>query len=892
MAYVEKMVNMKRAKSWWMLPALCLSACADPSSGSGGTELPEIRAATAQLVRAEGCTDLLSEIQADAVARVDQVAEALRDPANRQGAGYDGIGSAFPATVGGVGSSVANPTMAAPRGPIDAPTGQPGFATGGDDSGENADPQAPVEAPLPDANAATEEVTGPKGYSETNRQVAEVDEADIVKVDEDGRALYVLHGDRLIVLRSWPAEESEVRSELKLSIGLGARPYEMFVKDGRVAVFSSVQDSQALRMAGGDRDDKILPATTPASCPGCGDDDRSFTKLTLIDASGDKPQIRRELFFDGTYLSSRRYDDRIRAVIRGGFKAPRLYEPAIEYYDPWGQAQPQAVVDEQIDAWRERTIASILDTTLDQWLPTSLERLGERLQPLQRDCASYYIPSPGMVSYGMTHVVEVALDDDEGPLSGAVVLGDAALVYSNTSALVVAQSDYRGRLDGMAQERTVLHRFELGEAGGVQYGASGYVSGHLLNQFSMDVQQDLLRVTTVEQRWDEESGESVTDNRLRVLRAEGTELELIGETKNLGKPREVIHSTRFVGDLAYVVTFERIDPLVVVSLKDPEAPKVLGKVEIPGFSTYMHPLDEGHLLTIGEFVDPQNGGNRALQLQIFDVTDPTAPRKAESYLFPTGGNSIAAQEHKAFTFFPEQDLLAFPYVDWQHTRSTLEVFRVSTEDGFERLGAVDHLGLFENCYDYPDDVGSFDVPPIDMVTFPPDADPAMVEQYRRRNAFYACPGQGVRRGVFIDDFIYSLSYGGVLVHKVGDLTVDSSERDAVARIDLQRPLYPDWTGNDGFWGFPIPAPPAFAGGSTPTNSSGMPATAPVDVDVASDVGEMSAAPAEPVDGGVDGGVNGGVVDAGLSMPPMPPMPMAGTMEPLPMDADAGMNIEP
>lgn len=878
-----------------MLPALCLGACVSERGTQGGQEVPEIRAATAQLVRAQSCDDLLGEIQADAIARVDQLAQALRDPdqgvvstASRGEGATDTPGSAVgaPLPIAPAG----NPAVSAPQsaGPGD-PGSNGGFA--GEDGAEEAAPTERV-AVEPDPGAATEEVEGPEGYSETNRQVAEIDEADIVKVDEEGRAVYLLHGDRLLILKSWPADESEVRSELKLSTGLGARPYEMFVKDGRVAVFSAVEDSQVLRAASSE-DDSSLPVPARNTCFGCSYHDSSFTKVTLIDASGDAPEITRELFFDGVYVSSRRYDDRLRAVIRGGFKAPRLYEPSIEYRDPWGKLQPQAVIDDQIDAWKERTVASILATTLDDWLPNALERKEDELSPLARNCESYYIPAPGMVSYGMTSVVELSLTDDEGPIGGAVVLGDAALVYSNASALVVAHGDYGRRFQQQSEqpgERTILHWFELGEEGGVDYGASGYVAGHVLNQFSMDVQDDLLRVTTVERRWDVEDDESRTDNRLRVLRAEGTELSVIGESRNLGKPNEEIRSTRFVGDLAYVVTFERIDPLVVVSLEDPEAPEVLGEVEIPGFSTYMHPLDEGHLLTIGEFVDPQNGGNRALQLQIFDVTDPTAPRKAESYLFPTGGNSLASQEHKAFTFYDEQSLLAFPYVDWNTARSTLEVFRVSAEKGFTRLGAVDHSRLFENCYRWPEDAGDseFGITPNAMADFPPDVDPAVIEEQMRFNAFHACPGQGVRRGLFIDDYVWSFSYGGVLVHSLEELAEDSSAQDAIARIDLERPLYSDWTGNGGFGGFED-----FGGGfAIPDTMPGFAAPQPASPPVMMGTGTPATSAPEPEPAAVDGGVDSGVDIGAEPVPVMEADPTPDTMDmAMDMAMDAGVAEE-
>ena len=873
----------KWTSPWAVASVLCLVACGDGGAEEEALAVPEIRALTAQLVKAESCEDLLSEIQADAVSRVDELAELLkngeqgnsfpRGPAITSPSGMPGAGlGSVPVMAPSVAGADPVAQSAAPA----APTPGAANPSGGDGDDQGTDEIAVADTP--DPNEATEEVAGPSGYADTNRQVAEVDEADLVKVDRDGRFIYLLHGDRLEVLKSWPVDEAAVEHEVVLTDGLGGQPYEMFVKDGRAVVFSAVSDSSSLRALG--QDSERVQAPTPASsaCFDCGYSDRSFTKVTVVDATGDQPQVSRELYFDGVYVSSRRYDERVRAVIRGGFKAPTLYNPVIEYTDPWGKRYEQEVIDAQIAAFRERTVASILATELDDWLPQAVERVDDELVALERDCANYYIPAPGLVSYGMTSVVEFSMAADDGPIGGAMVLGNADEVYSNATTLVVAHRDYRYGANGESGERTVLHQFALGAEGGVNYEASGFVSGRILNQFSMDVRADVLRVTTVEEGWDQEQQQNTTDNRLRTFRVKGKELELLGETPNLGKPNELIQSTRFVDDMAYVVTYERIDPLVVVSLKEPKNPRVLGKVEIPGFSTYMHPLDDGHLLTIGEFVDPQDGGNRALQLQIFDVSDPTDPQQQESYVFSTGGNSLASQEHKAFNYYADKGLLAFPYVDWNGSRSTLEVFRVSLDDGFTRLGSIDHVAMFENCYRYPEGVERGDIPPrAPMAPLPQGADEVdeqLRERIERQNLFYACPDRSVRRGVFVDEYVWSFSGGGALAHRIEDLSLDSDADDAVARIDLFRPLYTDWSGDSGGWdGAP------FGGGirigitaSPPQNVMSPPVP-----DVMPEVG--NGAP-KAIDGGVGDTVEQGMMPTATEM--------AGTAND---DVDAGVPSE-
>ena len=116
------------------------------------------------------------------------------------------------------------------------------------------------------------------------------------------------------------------------------------------------------------------------------------------------------------------------------------------------------------------------------------------------------------------------------------------------------------------------------------------------------------------------------ERALAVLRQTGDELVQIGQVGGLGKGEE-IQGVRFIGGVGYVVTFRQTDPLFVLDLSDPAHIVVQGEVEIPGFSTYMHPLDADHLLTIGRDIDPVSGQDLGMALQIFDVSNPAAPTR-------------------------------------------------------------------------------------------------------------------------------------------------------------------------------------------------------------------------------------------------------------------------
>lgn len=294
---------------------------------------------------------------------------------------------------------------------------------------------------------------------------------------------------------------------------------------------------------------------------------------------------------------------------------------------------------------------------------------------------------------------------------------------------------------------THLHKFDLlRDPANPTYVASGTVVGGVLNQFSLDEHNGRLRVATTDERANTD-WESSRVNHVFILGQAGDLLEVVGSIENLA-PGERIYSARFLGDKGYVVTFRQVDPLFALDLADPTNPQVLGELKIPGFSEYMHPLDDTHLLTIGQSED------RNLALQIFDVTNPAQPVQAHVYSF-TGadgyGYSEAQSNHKAFTYFASRKLLAFPFVSYasQGMRSSLELFRIDVAEGIQPVGSIDHSPLF-----------------------------GPEEQSGYCGGFY---GVQVRRGVFMDDFVYSISYAGVMAHDTRDLATP------IATLPLEAP---------------------------------------------------------------------------------------------------------
>jgi uncharacterized secreted protein with C-terminal beta-propeller domain len=194
--------------------------------------------------------------------------------------------------------------------------------------------------------------------------------------------------------------------------------------------------------------------------------------------------------------------------------------------------------------------------------------------------------------------------------------------------------------------------------------AQGKVPGHELNQFSMDEYGDYFRIATTS--WTGGTLNStyepyVQRSSLYVL---DMNLSIVGRLQNIGVG-ENFHSARFMGDKCYLVTFQKTDPLFVINLTDPTAPTVLGELNIPGYSDYLHPYDENHLIGVGKETTEAEGGNFAwyqgIKISIFDVTNVSDPLQMSNVTIgDRGSDSPVLSDHKAFLFDRERDLLVIP----------------------------------------------------------------------------------------------------------------------------------------------------------------------------------------------------------------------------------------
>lgn len=203
---------------------------------------------------------------------------------------------------------------------------------------------------------------------------------------------------------------------------------------------------------------------------------------------------------------------------------------------------------------------------------------------------------------------------------------------------------FENEVGNRAEKYYLKNRREFDKTGIVKIGLkdfvakTGVVAGHPLNQFSMDEYKGSLRIaTTIGEQWFagfRNSTKTVSD--VYVL---DENLKVQGSVKDLGET-ERIYSVRFVEDRGYVVTFRETDPFYVLNLADPRNPALKGELKIPGYSSYLHPLGNHKVLGIGR-------EDSKVKISIFDASSPENPTEVSKYTLNEYW-SEALNNHRAF----------------------------------------------------------------------------------------------------------------------------------------------------------------------------------------------------------------------------------------------------
>lgn len=493
-------------------------------------------------------------------------------------------------------------------------------------------------------------------FSETNAQESGVAEADIVKADSESGLIFMtsqvrgnnsLCEHRFSILRDGEGDSLELVGSIPLK-QLVTTPSEMLISDNVVLLIGTAQlyyiDDELDSNDGAMRDALWWwPSYEPA------------VVLLWLDVSNPTtPTLIRRQVREGSYVDSRRIDDHAYIVITRAESWGAVPRSGVPFFRDEQFANDTVIYssDSIPDLEKEATAAADQGPTEPS---TSCEEVGYSW-PILSELGQF------------TAVVAVPMSRDATTLTPVETLATRAdaTVYASRRNLYVTQVDYvawQDDVDWPTKYRTVIFRFEL-DGSSVVFKTSYSVPGQILNQFAMSETSDgqYLRVATTSRP---ANGDwTNTSNALFVFDVDSG--NRVGEVTGLA-PGESIYSVRFMGDTrCYMVTFVQVDPLFVIGLEDPFNPVVLGELKVEGFSSYLHPVNNSHLIGLGREVAliEQSWGpaviEQGIQLQLFDISNDSQPELDYKVIIGDRGTlSEVFYDHKAFQLYDDH-IIAFP----------------------------------------------------------------------------------------------------------------------------------------------------------------------------------------------------------------------------------------
>ena len=551
--------------------------------------------------------------------------------------------------------------------------------------------------PVPLANggpvpASAGNASGPAAYTTTTAQVAGVDEADFVQ--NDGTRIFVLSGDSLYAASSWPPQSLALEGRLTIE----GWPREMFLSGNQVVVFSSVY---APRPIDGNNGAIACPVAIDSEWS-CGYSLDNVTKITTVDVTTlSSPTVTSELYLPGSYLTSRLIGSQVRLVLNDPLPFPQglLFWPDLPV-NATGEQRSAAFA--QLEQANEALIRSY---PLEDWLRRpSYKRPDGTVVQLDYSCTDF-ARSNAPTRMGIVTIATLALDS-HSLTSRTSVLEQADLVYASLSSLYIAAQHWWWWPAPGQEDATYVHAFDITQPNSVSYLGSGVVNGTPQNQYSFDEWNGNLRVATqlanrVADPANGPWGQVLNASQVSVLTLDAGQLVNTGTSVPVAQG-DTLFASRFVGSRGFLVAARQVDPLITFDLSDPAHPTKVAELQVPGFSSFLYPIDDTHLLAVGELTSG-NDASSQLQLTLFDVSNLAAPTVQSQVLVGQGwASSQALWDPKALTWFADKKLLALPFVDWQPSAdwsgfiSDLRLFTVDTTAGITPAGSLSMADVYES----------------------------------------------------------------------------------------------------------------------------------------------------------------------------------------------------
>jgi len=536
-------------------------------------------------------------------------------------------------------------------------------------------------------------------FSETNVQVKGVDEPDLVKTD--GTYLYILSNNKVLIVKAYPSDEAEILSEIEFNDSLYV--HNLFINQTRLVVFAESYNYPIYRAYDNGEKEEEMDIVEPAIWY-----DSPDTHIKIFDLEDIMNPVEvKNIVVGGSYTGARMIEEYVYVVTT-------QYSYQTEVFDEEEPVVPRILIN---GASSEIPLSDIYYVDIPEKSSTitnvvsinvfdDSEEVNAELFLLGNSQTLYVSQDNIYIIYSATYydyeMLEDLIDEIVMPKLSSSIENELSTVDSLTLDDYQKQSVkewiIQNYIESMSQEdiqsialeivketeKTIIHKIKISD-GEIEYQAQGTIPGTVQNQFSLSEFDGNLRVSTTIYGWMAKSYLSSfeSENNIYVL---NSTLKIVGSLENIASG-EQIYATRFIDDKCYLVTYKQIDPFFVIDLSEPTNPTILGELKIPGYSTYLHPYDDQHVIGIGR--DEQE-----VKISLFDVTQLNNPTEIAKYEIKNSDEewywtqSSALYEHKAFLFDKEKNLLVIPVGDY--SKESAYVFDISLSAGITLKGIVTH----------------------------------------------------------------------------------------------------------------------------------------------------------------------------------------------------------
>ncbi len=491
-----------------------------------------------------------------------------------------------------------------------------------------------------------------EGYSKTNVQTQGVDESDIVKTD--GAYLYVVTDNRvhIVDIRKGKPKEAAVLEIPSETASFSIK--EIYVDEGKLLVITGEKNTQLkeIKKESGEQEaatSAVIPLENSGNS-GKKEASEYYTvtqNMTILYTYSlekpSNPELLGQVGQDGSYYTSRKIEDKVYL-----FTKESLAENCYGY-----------------------------DRGSDDWIPLAGGEM------IASDCI--YIPQQG----GNSLIVSsIDTDDPEEIMDNVMIVNNDVNVYVSTEAV------YLYHVNRNQEATTEIAKFSLkdGEINAVS--ASG-VKGRVRDTFAINEYQNMLRILTAGDNSNEGTNLYILDEKLK----------LTGKLEGIA-PGETIYAARYLGDMAYFVTYRNMDPLFAADLSDPSKPEILGELKITGYSEYLHMWEPGTMFGIGYETDPDTGLREGIKLSMFDVSKAADLQTADCICISNADYSPALDQYKTVLAEPQANLIGFVVTEYDRTQSNTYLLFEWKDGKFNNLLTQDvakseyYRGVYAGQYFY------------------------------------------------------------------------------------------------------------------------------------------------------------------------------------------------